>query len=198
MLAHNGAMPTPQLIAPTVEVHASFLAAMEEFRADGAETAPHSHLAGELRTWADRWRSAEGFAAYVELTGGVAREERADGVVARTTRWWVADGKYLGRVTFRHSLTPSLLDYGGHIGYAVRPGARRRGHATAMLRAALPVAHHELGIDPVLVTCDDTNAGSRKVIEACGGVFEDRREEKLRYWIHAPVTAAGPSSPRRG
>ncbi|MFG2861308.1 GNAT family N-acetyltransferase [Streptomyces sioyaensis] len=191
-------MAEPQLITPTVDVHASFLAAMEEFRADGVEAVPHSNLAGELRTWAARWRSAEGFAAYVELTGAVAKDRREDGVVAKTTRWWVADGSYLGRVTFRHSLTPSLLDYGGHIGYAVRPGARRRGHATAMLRAALPVAHHELGIDPVLVTCDDTNTGSRKVIEACGGVFEDQRENKLRYWIHAAATAAGQESHRRG
>lgn len=54
-----------------------------------------------------------------------------------------------------------------------------------MLRAVLPHAHRRLGIDPVLVTCDDTNAGSRRVIEACGGVFEDRRAEKLRYWISA-------------
>ncbi|GES29509.1 GNAT family N-acetyltransferase [Streptomyces angustmyceticus] len=181
----------PQLIAPTVAVHASFLAAMAEFRADGTEHVPHSGLARELRTWAGRWPTAEGFAAYVGTVGDAAPVERADGVVPVTTRWWVADGVYLGRVTFRHRLTDELLHYGGHIGYAVRPGARRQGHATAMLRAALPVAHHELGIDPVLVTCDDTNTGSRKVIESCGGIFEDRRDEKLRYWIHAPATAAG-------
>jgi len=187
---HNEAM-SPQLIAPTIAVHASFLAAMDEFRADGAAAVPHSNLARELRTWGDRWVTAEGFAEYVELTGGVSSEERADGVVPKTTLWWVADGSYLGRVTFRHTLTESLLNYGGHLGYAVRPGARRRGHATAMLRAALPVAHHELGIDPVLVTCDDTNTGSRRVIEACGGIFEDQRGERLRYWFHQAAATAG-------
>jgi predicted acetyltransferase len=75
-----------------------------------------------------------------------------------------------------------LLDYGGHIGYVVRPSVRRQGHATAMLAAALPVAA-SLGIDPVLVTCDHDNLGSRRVIEANGGVFEDQRDEKLRYWL---------------
>jgi predicted acetyltransferase len=80
-----------------------------------------------------------------------------------------------------------LLDYGGHIGYDIRPSARRRGHATAMLAEALPVAA-KLGIDRVLVTCDDDNVGSRKVIEANGGVFEDQRREKLRYWV---PTSAG-------
>ena len=43
----------------------------------------------------------------------------------------------------------------------------------------------KLGIDPVLVTCDDDNTGSMKVIEANGGVFEDQRGVKLRYWIPA-------------
>jgi len=51
-----------------------------------------------------------------------------------------------------------------------------------MLRACLPVASG-LGIDPALVTCDDTNEASRRVIEAAGGVFEDQRGEKLRYWV---------------
>ncbi|WP_405520675.1 GNAT family N-acetyltransferase [Streptomyces canus] len=64
----------------------------------------------------------------------------------------------------------------------VRPGARRRGHATAMLAAALPVCR-QLGVARALVTCDADNTASRKVIEANGGEFEDRRGVKLRYWI---------------
>ncbi|MFG2207573.1 GNAT family N-acetyltransferase [Streptomyces sp. NPDC048638] len=176
---------SPTLIVPTLAVHASFLAAMDEFRADGTADVPYSGLARELRTWGTRWRSAEGFAAYVDVVAGVASEERPDGVVPKSTRWWADGDTYLGRITFRHRLTPSLLDRSGHIGYAVRPGARRRGHAAAMLRAALPFAHHELGIDPVLITCDDTNTASRRVIESCGGVFEDQRGERRRYWIRA-------------
>ncbi|WP_411135299.1 GNAT family N-acetyltransferase [Streptomyces sp. C10] len=186
-----------QLIAPTIAVHASFLAAMDEFLAEGADGVPQSSMAHELRTWRGRWATVDGFAEYVGTVGGVMDHERADGVVPLSTRWWVDGDTYLGRVAFRHRLTPSLLTWGGHIGYGVRPGARRRGHATAMLRAALPVAHHELGIDPVLVTCDDTNTASRKVIEACGGIFEDQRDEKLRYWIPAAAATAGQQPQRR-
>lgn len=51
-----------------------------------------------------------------------------------------------------------------------------------MLRAALPRAR-VLGLDRVLITCDATNTASRKVIEACGGLFEDRRGVKLRFWV---------------
>lgn len=190
MLPHNEAM-SPQLIAPTVAVRASFLAAMDEFLADGADLVPYSTMAHELRTWRGHWAAEDGFAEYVRTVGGVVDHERADGVVPLSTRWWVDGDTYLGRVAFRHRLTPSLLTWGGHIGYGVRPGARRRGHATGMLRAALPVAHHELGIDPVLVTCDDTNTASRKVIEACGGIFENQRDDKLRYWFHRPAATAG-------
>lgn len=81
-----------------------------------------------------------------------------------------------------HRLNDLLLDVGGHIGYDVRPSARRRGHATAMLRGALPWANG-LGIDRVLVTCDDDNVGSIRVIEAAGGELEDVREAKRRYWV---------------
>ena len=98
-----------------------------------------------------------------------------------TTMWWADGDEYLGRLTIRHRLTPSLLMVGGHIGYDVRPSARRRGHATAMLAAALPVAHG-LNIDAALITCVVGNVGSRKVIEANGGVLEDVRDGMLRFW----------------
>lgn len=115
------------------------------------------------------------------LRAEVARPRRPDWV-PMTTLWYVEDDTFLGRLAIRHRLTPFLLERGGHIGYDVRPTARRRGHATAMLRRALPVCR-DLGIDRVLVTCDTTNTGSRKVIEAGGGEFEDERGGKLRYWI---------------
>jgi hypothetical protein len=49
-----------------------------------------------------------------------------------------------------------------------------RRHATAMCGRPLPRAH-DMGIDPVLVTCDVGNLASRKVIEANRGVLEDER-----------------------
>jgi hypothetical protein len=42
--------------------------------------------------------------------------------------------------------------------------------------------------NPVLITCEEDNTGSRKVIEANGGVLEDSRHGKLRFW--APTSAA--------
>jgi predicted acetyltransferase len=173
----------PELVEPTVAVHASFLAAMQEF-ADEGRTGDNTMVGRDLAEWDSRWTTDHGFAAYV---GAIVRDREEDaprkpGWVPCTTLWWVDGSAYLGRIAIRHRLTPGLREVGGHIGYDVRPSARRRGHATAMLAAALPVAAG-LGVDPALVTCDDTNVGSRKVIEANGGIFADQRGVKLRYWV---------------
>jgi predicted acetyltransferase len=75
---------------------------------------------------------------------------------------------------------------GGHIGYGIRPSARGRGLATWALRSALPHAS-ELRLEKVLITCNDTNLASARVIEKAGGVLEDVRHTELgltrRYWI---------------
>jgi predicted acetyltransferase len=96
----------------------------------------------------------------------------------------MADGdEYLGHISLRHSLdNPFLAEAGGHIGYAVRPGARRRGHASAALRQVVEVAGRR-GIERVLVTCDLDNTASARTIESCGGVLEDERSGKRRYWV---------------
>jgi predicted acetyltransferase len=175
----------PELSAPTARVHASFLAAMAEFAAEGRGDAGDDSMIGlEIRLNNSRWGDPRQFADYVRKLHEQALPDspRPAGYVPSTTLWWVSGDEYLGRIAIRHQLTPFLLEQGGHIGYDVRPSARRRGHATAMLAAALPVAN-KLGIDPALITCDDDNVGSRKVIEANGGVYEDQRGIKLRYWV---------------
>ena len=158
---------------------------MAEFQTEGrGDPADFSMIGGEIREFGGRWAMPEGFAAYVDWLRSQALEEsaRPGGFVPSTTLWWVENEHYLGRIAIRHRLTAELLEGGGHIGYDVRPSARRHGHATAMLRAALPVAR-DLGIASALVTCDESNVASKKVIEANGGVFEDRRGQKLRFWV---------------
>ena len=76
------------------------------------------------------------------------------------------------------------MDFGGHIGYGVRPVHRRRGYATEMLRQALVIARAE-EVDRILVTCDDDNTASTVIIERTGGVLDDTPDgaQKLRYWL---------------
>ncbi|WP_242901231.1 GNAT family N-acetyltransferase [Actinomadura terrae] len=181
----------PELVPPTMSVHRSYLAAMEEFRAEGrGAPADLSRLGRDIRTYAARLAAPDVFAEFVGELRALALEEtpRPNGFVPATTLWWVEGPEFLGGIAIRHRLTPWLLDVGGHIGYDVRPSARRRGHAESMLRAALPVAAG-LGVDPALITCDEDNPGSRRVIEKNGGVLEDRRGVKLRFWVPTVPTA---------
>jgi predicted acetyltransferase len=176
----------PELVAPVARVHRSFLVAMAEFVAEGRGQPDEETVLGwEIREFGATWSSSsDGFAEFIEMLKGQSAEEssRPPGHVPATTGWWVDGEEYLGRIVVRHRLTPRLLEFGGHIGYDVRPSVRRRGHATAMLAAMLPLAG-DLGIDPALLTCDADNTASRLVIEHCGGVLEDQRGGKLRYWV---------------
>lgn len=170
---------------PDPRLRVSFAAAMAEFAAEGRGAADdHSSIGHYLRDRAHAWSTDEAFRVFCESIRAERLEDtpRPAGFVPDTELWLVDDDEFLGRVGIRHRLTPGLLETGGHIGYDVRPSARRRGHATRMLRDALRVAH-ELGIERALVTCDVENVGSRTVIERNGGVLEDERSGKLRFWV---------------
>ncbi len=99
------------------------------------------------------------------------------------------DGRLLGLLQIWLELKGYLVNFGGHIGYCVRPSERRKGYAVKMLRLALDICRDK-GLEKVLVTCLEDNVGSAKTIEACGGVFEkmvydDRNymANLKRYWI---------------
>jgi predicted acetyltransferase len=96
------------------------------------------------------------------------------------------DKRIIGAINIRHSLNDYLLNYGGHIGYGIRPSERRKGYASLMLSLALPIAK-ELGIDRALVTCDKKNIGSARTILINGGILENEvvEDDELtqRYWI---------------
>ena len=114
-----------------------------------------------------------------------------EGWVGATTYWLVDDEarRFLGQIDIRHSLTESLLRYGGHIGYAIRLDEWNKGYGTLMLSLALPYAR-AIGIDRCLITCDDDNPGSARVMEKNGFVLADKVDNVIdgcpivtrRYW----------------
>lgn len=170
----------PELVQPDVGFHRSFLTALQEGQALEEEMSAAYLFTGDQATLAD----AQVFADYVaKLLADVDEETpRPEHFVPGTALWWVDGTEFLGRVSIRHRLNDWLRNGGGHIGYWIRPSARRRGHARAAFLAGLSYAHR-LGIDPALVTCADDNVGSRKIIEAAGGVFEQEFDAKLLYWV---------------
>lgn len=165
-----------ELVRPDVRLHDTWCEAETEF---GEAHRDGSGLSGPAMA-RDR--------ASFEQMVATARDQ-ADPATALSPGWvhctflWMAEGStFVGYLAVRHGLTPSLLEDGGHIGYSVRPARRREGHATRALALALPVAA-SLGIAQALVTCSSENAGSRRTIEANGGVLEDVRDGTRRYWI---------------
>lgn len=130
----------------------------------------------------------ESWEIYVDrVISGSRDQDLTVGRVPATYLVAEVDGQIVGRVSIRHELNEYLRMRGGHIGFGVRPEFRRRGFATEILLEALGIARG-LGIEKVLVTCDDTNSASRRVIEKCGGVLEnivemENVEKFRRYWI---------------
>ncbi len=110
------------------------------------------------------------------------------GVLPYEDFWLMEVDSWIGLLTLRSQINEQFLHSGGHIGYVIRPSQRRRGYGTALLRLGLNKAR-ERGLTRVLLTCDETNTASRKVIEANGGQFENAVEvagqatKMLRYWI---------------
>ena len=178
----------PRLVSPGVGLRTSFLAALAEYQAEGrhldldsAALADPEELARYVAALRAEVETPGEAARYVAALRGAAPEAWPDGYVPQSTFWWAAGDEYIGRLAIRHRLTPHLLLEGGHVGYEVRPSARRRGHATAMLAAALPLAAG-LGIDLVRLDCEADNVASRRVIEKNGGrlVCEERGS---RYYL---------------
>jgi predicted acetyltransferase len=170
----------PHLTLPAALFRGSYMAAAEEFVPEGRFMFQALGIPAEAPDAFDQ--------VLARLAAAREGRIRAEGVVPATDLWLVEGTEFLGQVSIRHTLTPRLERIGGHIGYAIRPSARRRGYGRLILRLALPEAFR-LGINPALVTCDATNAASRKIIEANGGKLQDQIDQGdglppvLRFWV---------------
>lgn len=108
--------------------------------------------------------------AYIEATEGWARVDAgSDDWVPFSTYWITEAGEVVGELQIRHELVPRLREMGGHIGYHTHPHHRDRGVATFALRQGLNILN-AMGVRAALVTCDDDNAASARVIEKCGAI----------------------------
>ena len=96
------------------------------------------------------------------------------------------DNYIVGMIDIRHYLNKYLTQVGGNIGYGVRKTERNKGYAKQMLKLALEKCK-ELKIKKVLITCDEDNIASEKVILSAKAKLEDIRnvdgENKKRFWI---------------
>ncbi len=152
-------MSTPVLLVrPDVKFKESYLEALAEFQREGLPWAMDLNIE-TLR---------EDFARFVASELRKKTLWTKDIPVEESELWAIKDGVYVGRISIRHRLNEDLKTMGGHIGYDTRPRCRGQGIASSMLEQALPIAR-ELGITDALLTCNESNKHSIRVIEKNGG-----------------------------
>jgi len=166
-----------ELIIPSRDYYVSYLKAIHEYNLHGVRTGSFLGM--------ESWNFYELVENY--RTG----KNMPDNFICRTVLWLVDNGEFIGEIMIRHGLDTALKRIGGHIGYAVKYSHWNKGYGTLMLSMALTFAGENFDFQRVLVTCNDDNYGSARVIEKNGGVLQDKvinvinGKERLtrRYWI---------------
>jgi predicted acetyltransferase len=157
-----------ELVARSLRHARAYVAALREGFRRGAQ-----HRVSERRIS----RIDAGFASYIEAitdqTGSI-RLPTGEIVpkVPFSVLWLVDCDEFIGEASIRHELNAHLLKEGGHVGYGIRPSRQRQGYGRLILALALAECRR-LGLDRVLLTCDDRNHASARIIEANGGRLEN-------------------------
>lgn len=166
-----------ELIIPSKKYHLSYIQAIKEYNDHNV----HAYDFLDVTKY-DIFEQIENFRNGTNIP---------DGYVKATYLWLVDGDEFIGEISIRHSLTDALLRFGGNIGYGVRYSRWNKGIGTIMLSLALKYAKEVIGLNKVLVTCNDNNYGSAGVIEKNGGVLQDKIVNTIdgvdritrRYWI---------------
>jgi GrpB-like predicted nucleotidyltransferase (UPF0157 family)/predicted acetyltransferase len=103
--------------------------------------------------------------------------------------FWIWNGDFCGSIELRfvpgsEALPPHVS---GHVSYSIVPWKRNRGYARQALHLLLPIAH-SVGLRRLLISCDEDNIASRRVIEANGGVPAEGvpqsvQTDRRSYWV---------------
>ncbi|MDB9459984.1 GNAT family N-acetyltransferase [Dolichospermum circinale] len=170
-----------QLVKPTADLQSEFLDMIREYQ-DTDEVRIYDQDFLQL--------IQSDFLAYIQYL-----ENSSEGIglkpdfVPATTFWLLLNHKIIiGESRLRHWLVPTLEHWGGHIGYMIRPLQRGKGYGTKMLSLTLEQARN-MGLNRVLLTCNQDNHGSNRVIQKNNGKFvsqgllESNNKVIYRYWI---------------
>jgi predicted acetyltransferase len=157
-----------KLIKPNIRYKKSFKSALYEFEKEG------NIKEGNIKKIDE----------YIK-NGGIKYK---DINIKSSTYWLIDKNKFIGRLNIRHNLNDELKKFGGNLGFIIRPQERKKGFGKEILRLGIKKAE-KIGFKKILITCNEKNIASRKIIEKNGGLFENKiRNTKggqtRRYWIN--------------
>jgi predicted acetyltransferase len=172
-----------RLELPNVKYKDTYINAVKEFIIHGSDNESTDHY---FKYTIDYFEN--NFDSFVQMLldriNTIPNETRVPG-----TQFWIINenDEYCGRVSLRHCLNEELSKHAGNIGYDICPSRRRNNYATIALGLCL-IEAKKIGLDKVLLTCDDDNIASSKIIEKNGGVMQDKIKSDSgiitrRYWI---------------
>ncbi|MES2651665.1 MAG: GNAT family N-acetyltransferase [Bacteroidota bacterium] len=168
-----------KLAIPSILYKDSYLYAIKEY-----------HQENFLTEKLDYDEIKNNFNEYLKRIEDMKTGENVPPTFSPQSEFWLIneENEYVGTLKIRHVLNnPTLLNVGGHIGYFIRPSFRKFGYGSIILELGLKEAK-QIGLEKILITCDETNLASKKIIEKNGGIFEsifhyDNKIPRLRYWI---------------
>lgn len=168
-----------KLVEPTIEMRAALLQYQAEFLSIGSDMiAGSSQLQdfSEIQDWLGK------LADNRNPSSESGRVPSLEYVLISSAE------KIIGMVNVRLELNEQLVQRGGHIGYSIAPSERQNGYGSLLLDLTLEKMK-DFGFDRVLITCDESNLASAKIIENNGGKLENKVFNKesqkwvCRYWI---------------
>ncbi len=174
-------MSASKLVRPAVDYQDSFLEALKEYHQE------KRYLYNDIvRLRAD----FKAFVKELKTERGYPHQPYQEWVdpVPETVTWLVKDNEYIGSADIRHRLNWHLERWGGHIHFIIRPSKRGMGYGKKILLKAMPIANY-LGIEKALLTVEPDNDAAQRIVESCGGVFEDdlpatdQFPARKRYWL---------------
>lgn len=124
----------------------------------------------------------DSFSHYVKLLEDNAIGENLPyGWASYRTFWLDDEGEIVGVIRIREQ----DIEYYGHIGYDIAPFYRKKGYGKKLLELGLTKAK-EMGLKEVILTCDERNIGSQRVIEINGGeiIKSIENEDGKNFYVY--------------
>lgn len=130
-----------------------------------------------------KWDDYDSFLQYIRDI----KEWRISDRTASSLYFWVDGEKIIWAIDIRHNIDhPDLKNYGGHIGYWIRPNERKKWYATEMLGLGILEAKY-LWVNKILIAHHPENIASEKVILKNGWKYFETKtkgdEIYKKYWI---------------